>query len=77
LTINAGLRWDFTGDDYDLNGAYHNVSKTELYGPSGEGNLFKPGTLTGTMNPVIAARAHAYNSWNVSPQPSLAKSGGA
>jgi len=71
LTINAGLRWDFTGDDYDLNGAYHNVSKAELYGPSGEGNLFKPGTLTGTMNPVIAARAHAYNSWNVSPQPSL------
>jgi hypothetical protein len=71
LTINAGLRWDFTGSVVDLNGAYHNVSKTELYGPTGEGNLFKPGVLQGTNNPVIAARARPFNSWNVSPQPEL------
>ena len=69
LTINLGLRWDFTGDDHDLTGAYHNVTAADIYGPSGVGNLFQPGTVNGSMNPVIAERAHAYNGWNVSPQP--------
>jgi hypothetical protein len=69
LTINLGLRWDFTGDDHDLTGAYHNVSPEDIYGPSGVGKLFQPGSLTGSMNPVIAQRAHAYNGWYVTPQP--------
>ena len=70
LTINAGLRWDFTGDDYDLTGAYHNATPSDIYGPSGVGNVFQPGNLPGNNNPVLTARAHAYDGWKVTPQPS-------
>ena len=71
FTFNYGLRWDFTGDDHDLTGAYHGASLSAIYGPSGIGNLFKPGTLTGDMNPAYTANSHQYNSWNVSPQPTI------
>src|SRR5204863_6096158 len=71
LTFNYGLRWDFTGDDHDLTSAYHGATLAGMFGPSGVGNLFKPGTLTGDPNPVIAARGHQYAPWNVSPQPAI------
>jgi Carboxypeptidase regulatory-like domain len=71
LTFNYGLRWDFTGDDHDLTSAYHGASASAMYGPSGVGNLFKPGTLTGDMNPAYVASAHQYAPWNVSPQPTI------
>ncbi|MFI5096635.1 MAG: carboxypeptidase regulatory-like domain-containing protein [Candidatus Acidiferrales bacterium] len=71
LTANYGLRWDFTGDDHDLTGAYHGADPSGVYGPSGVGNVFKPGTLTGDMNPAYVARSHQYNAWNVSPQPTI------
>lgn len=71
LTLNYGLRWDFTGDDYDLTGAYHSLSEASIYGPSGIGNLFNPGVETGTSNPTIDARQHAYAPWKVSPQPAV------
>src|SRR5256885_5587372 len=60
FTLNYGLRWDFTGDDHDLTGAYHGATPQDLSGPSGVGNLFNPGSLKGTMDPVIAARGHQY-----------------
>jgi hypothetical protein len=71
LTFNWGLRWDFTGDNHDLTSAYHGASASAIYGPSGVGNLFKPGTLTGDMNPAYVASSHQYNAWNVSPQPTI------
>ncbi len=71
LTLNYGLRWDFTGDNHDLTSAYHSADEVSIYGPSGPGNLFKPGVLTGDPNPVLRARVHAYDPWNVSPQPAL------
>lgn len=71
LTINYGLRWDFTGDDHDLTSAYHGASISAMYGPSGVGNIFKPGTLTGDPNPAYVASSHQYNPWNVSPQPTI------
>lgn len=71
LTFNYGLRWDFTGDTHDLTSAYHGASLADMYGPSGIGNLFKPGTLTGNMNPTYDARSHQYAPWNVSPQPTI------
>ncbi len=71
LTVNAGLRWDFTSASYDKQGAYHNADLASIYGPSGIGNLFKPGTLTGNMNPTLEERVQPYNNWYVSPQPSL------
>jgi hypothetical protein len=71
LTLNYGLRWDFTGDNHDLTSAYHSADVAGIYGPSGPGNIFKPGTLTGNPDPTLNAREHAYQPWNVSPQPAL------
>lgn len=73
LTVNASLRWDFTGDDHDLTNAYQGItSNADIYGPSGLGNLFMPGTLTGPANGgIIAPQGHQYNAWNVSPQPEV------
>ncbi|HEY1341604.1 MAG TPA: hypothetical protein VGF59_29035, partial [Bryobacteraceae bacterium] len=61
----------FTGDNYDLTGAYHNALPKDVWGPSGIDNLFHPGVLGGEMNPTIVARAHAYHGWKVSPQPQV------
>ncbi len=71
LTVNLGLRWDFTGDNYDLTGGYHNAQPQDVFGPSGVWNLFHPGSLPGDMNPVITANPHAYHGWKVSPQPQV------
>ncbi len=71
LTVNSGLRWDLTTASTDLNGAYHNADLSSIWGPSGVGNLFQPGVLTGNLNPVISARPQPYNNWYVAPQPSL------
>jgi len=74
LTVNFGMRWDFTGDDHDLTGAYHSADAVGIWGPSGVNNLFKPGTLTSDpagLDPTYKARVHVYNPWNVSPQPSI------
>jgi len=71
LTLNYGLRWDFTGPDHDLTGGYHNADPTAMFGPSGINNLFNPGVLNGTMDPQIAQRPRPFNSWNVSPQPAF------
>jgi hypothetical protein len=71
LTLNYGLRWDFVGDQHDLTGAYHSASPGDIYGPSGYGNLFNPGSLKGNMNPVLTANEHAYAPWKVTPQPAF------
>jgi hypothetical protein len=71
FTLNYGLRWDFTGDDHDLKAAYESVGLDGVWGPSGAGNEFKPGTLTGNQNPLFVARGHQYKPWNVSPQPQI------
>jgi hypothetical protein len=71
LTLNYGIRWDFVGDDHDLTGSYHGSSLADLYGPSGIGNEFMPGTLTGTENPTSVASNHQYNPFHKTPQPSL------
>ena len=71
FTFNYGLRWDFIGDNHDLTSAYHSSDLAAMYGPSGIGNLFKPGTLTGDMNPAYVAKAHQYAPWNVTPQPTI------
>ena len=71
FTLNYGLRWDFTGDDHDLKNVYESVTLDGVWGPSGAGNQFKPGVLTGDQNPLFEARGHQYNPWYVSPQPQI------
>lgn len=71
LTVNYGLRWDFTGDDHDLTGAYHGATPDQIYGPSVVGNSFDPGTLSSNLNPAYVASSHQYHGYNVTPQPTI------
>ncbi|HKS67604.1 MAG TPA: carboxypeptidase regulatory-like domain-containing protein [Candidatus Acidoferrales bacterium] len=71
FTLNFGLRWDFTGDNYDLTSAYQSADLSSIWGPSGVNNLFMPGNLPGNMNPQYVAKSHQYNPFNVTPQPSI------
>lgn len=74
LTLNYGLRWDFTGDDFDRAHQYQSATPNGIFGPSGVNNLFMPGTLStnpADLNPQYIARSHQYNPWNVSPQPTI------
>src|SRR4030095_10472355 len=48
LTLNFGLRWEVQLPFEGLNDTWAAVSYAGLFGESGEGNLFKPGTVTGS-----------------------------
>jgi len=74
LTINAGLRWDFTSPSKDLTVGYHSADNVGIWGPSGIGNIFNPGALTtdpNGLNPTYRTRTSVYNGWYVTPQPQL------
>jgi len=47
LTLNYGVRWEIQYPFTTLNNFYSFTTYDQLYGVSGLGNLFKPGTLTG------------------------------
>jgi hypothetical protein len=48
LTLTGGLRWEVQGPFQPLNSSLARVeSFASIFGESGEGNLFMPGTLTG------------------------------
>lgn len=49
LTLTGGIRWEVQGPFVALNDGWTTVSVDDLYGVSGPGNLFKPGTLTGRV----------------------------
>jgi Carboxypeptidase regulatory-like domain len=74
LTLNYGMRWDFTSADKDLSKLYHSASPAAVFGPSGVNNLFNPGSLTADpngLNPTLTQNPNPYNSWNVAPQPAF------
>lgn len=71
FTVNYGLAWSLTSPQRDLTGAYHSVDVDSLYGPSGVGNLFNPGVLQGTNNPMYTANGEPYGGWYKAPQPSI------
>ena len=69
LTINAGLRYELQMPWVVLNSNYTQVDGgyNGVWGVSGPGNLFKPGTLSGSVTQFIPfpAKTHAYNTdWN-------------
>jgi hypothetical protein len=67
LTVNAGLRWEVQFPYVALNNRFAVATYDALFGVSGTGNLFKPGTLTGqptVFNPLPIGQ-HAYQTyWN-------------
>ena len=71
LTLNYGLRWDFTGASKDETGFYTHPTIPNLWGPSGVGNIFQPGVLTGIQDPVEGPQAEAYAPTYVHPEPTV------
>src|SRR5258708_5272019 len=51
FTLTYGLRWEYQGSPYDqLNESFSLVNGfSGVFGASGPNNLFKPGTLTGSI----------------------------
>ncbi|MCX6632041.1 MAG: TonB-dependent receptor [Candidatus Solibacter sp.] len=60
LTINFGLRMEKQGAFENRNGTYSRVGLEGLYGLSGVGNLFKPGTLGGSIPTFKQVTGDAY-----------------
>ncbi len=55
LTVNLGLRYEKQLPFVNISGTYTRVGDAGLWGVSGIGNLFKPGTLAGTPTPGYLA----------------------
>ena len=52
LTFNYGLRWEFYGPPYDKNNMYDMLANpNQIWGISGPGNLFAPGSTAGIATP--------------------------
>jgi hypothetical protein len=67
LTLTGGVRWEVQYPFTALNNVFSQVSFNDLYGISGPGNLFKPGTLTGreSQYTAFAPNSKAFNTdWN-------------
>src|SRR5262249_14914872 len=54
LTVNYGVRWDRQNPPVNVNNVYTRPGYAGVWGMSGVGNLFKPGTLAGQA-PVVNA----------------------
>jgi hypothetical protein len=63
LTVSAGVRYVLANPFYPVNNSYTTVTEASLWGVSGVGNLFKPGTLTGVRPQYIQypEGTYAYN----------------
>jgi hypothetical protein len=70
LTLNYGLRWDAIYPDKDVTNAYHSALDPAIWGPSGIGNIFNPGSLNGTNNPMITQSSAPAKRQSV-PQPAF------
>jgi len=74
LTINYGLRWQPQGAYTILTENYARLSSfNDVFGLSGPGNLFKPGTLTGVVPTVVGMKVgeKAYKDDNKNFAPSV------
>ena len=60
LTLSGGVRYVLALPFYPMNNSYTTVTEEGLYGISGVGNLFKPGTMTGTRPSYIQYPAGTY-----------------
>ncbi len=63
LTLNYGVRWEVQKPFIATNEVFSQTSFDQLFGVSGQGNLFKPGTLSGkaTEYTQYKSSTNAYN----------------
>ncbi len=71
MTLNYGLRWDFTGASKDETGFYTHPTVANLWGPTAVGDLFDPGVLNGVQNPVEGPASEAYSPTYLHPEPNI------
>jgi hypothetical protein len=69
LTVNYGLRWEFSGAMVNANDVYSGPSVADLFGPSTA--VFQPGALDGVANPQIVLRPNPYRGDMVNPAPNV------
>jgi len=69
LTLNYGLRWEFSGAAYNTNGIYTSPTLEHALGPSKA--PFQPGTLSGVADPQIELRPKPYRRDFVNPAPNV------
>lgn len=69
LTLNYGIRWEFSGAATNPNEVYSSPTLEHLYGPST--GLFQPGVLNGVMNPVVELRPKPYKGDFNNPSPNV------
>ncbi len=69
LTLNYGLRWNFSSPIRNSNNIDFAPNFANFLGPST--NWFQPGTLNGVQNPVFTQTANTYNSILKQPAPNL------
>jgi len=64
LTFNYGIRWQYDGPPQDKLNEYFQVNTgyAGLFGISGSGNLFKPGTLSGSVPTFVNDAGKSW--WN-------------
>jgi len=73
LTINYGVRWEFQRPFVAGNDVYTTATVADVWGVSGVGNMYKPGTLTGKVPEFIrySSGSKAYNQRYKDIAPSL------
>jgi len=71
LTLNYGLRWDFTGASKDETGFYTHPTIADLWGPTPVGAVFQPGNLGGVQNPEEGPASEAYSPTYIHPEPNV------
>jgi hypothetical protein len=74
LTFNYGLRWEYQGPPYDkLNQYYLPDNTNDVFGISGPGNLFHPGSTAGNPNVFFQndAGKSFYNGYHKAFAPSV------
>jgi len=62
FVLTASLRWEYQGSPYSTNNTYFSLvnGRADVFGVSGNGNLFRPGTLTGSLPRY---RLHGTGKW--------------
>ncbi len=69
LTLNYGLRWEFTGVMTNTNNTFMSPAFEDLYSPSAA--LFQPGVLDPKKVPTITQRSVTYAPDRVNPAPNF------